>query len=99
LDYKLPKWFYVMNSLQHFVCEEVGVRPGDYIFYATSMENDFLDSRLTFLLEMGVPRSAIAKIQDRIGEMDLEEQIVDYIRKNMESFGFSEYEAERVADI
>ncbi|WP_111637402.1 DEAD/DEAH box helicase [Marinomonas shanghaiensis] len=61
-QYKIPKWLLVVNELQRYVCSELGLRPGNYTFYANSIESDFIRENLTILAEYGVPRSAIDKI-------------------------------------
>ncbi|UZJ64688.1 hypothetical protein OKW96_20495 [Sphingobacterium sp. KU25419] len=41
-EYKVPKWLSVINSIQEFVCNERGWRPGNYIYFSNLIENDFL---------------------------------------------------------
>lgn len=74
-QYKIPKWLLVVNELQRYVCSELGVRPGNYTFYASSIESDFIRENLTILAEYGVPRSAIDKIAKYI-DKDLNQDLV-----------------------
>lgn len=74
-QYKIPKWLLVVNELQRFVCNELGLRPGNYTFYASSIESDFIRENLTILAEYGVPRSAIDKIEKYI-DKDLNQDLV-----------------------
>ena len=41
-QYKIPKWLSVINSIQEFVCNEKGLRPGNYNFskYMTKSKTD-----------------------------------------------------------
>ncbi len=100
LEYALPKWFHVINSLQEYACIQVGIKPGNYTFFASSLENDFINPRLTFLLEMGVPRSAVHKIEKSISDsVEQEDQIISFVRKNLNRIEFTEYERERLNDL
>lgn len=74
-QYKIPKWLLVVNELQRYVCSELGLRPGNYTFYASSIESDFIRENLTILAEYGVPRSAIDKIAKYI-DKDLNQDLV-----------------------
>jgi len=65
-QYKVPKWLSVMNELQKYVCEKNGVIPGNYSFYSSQIENDFIRDNLTILSEYGIPTSAINKLSSSI---------------------------------
>lgn len=97
-QYKIPKWLLVVNELQKFVCIELGVRPGNYTFYASSIESDFVRENLTILSEYGVPRSAIDKIEKYI-DKDLNQDLVikEIINKKIhEKPEFLSYEREKL---
>lgn len=97
-QYKIPKWLLVVNELQRFVCSEFGLRPGNYTFYASSIESDFVRENLTILAEYGVPRSAIEKIEKYI-DKDLSQDLVikEIInRKIYEKPEFLSYEREKL---
>lgn len=97
-QYKIPKWLLVVNELQRFVCSELGLRPGNYIFYASSIESDFVRENLTILAEYGVPRSAIDKIEKYI-DKDLNQDLVikEIINKKIhEKPEFLSYEREKL---
>lgn len=68
LQYKIPKWLNVIDSLQKYVAKELGVQAGDYSFVAEAIENEFADANIRILTEYGVPSSAIKKILDRYGQ-------------------------------
>ncbi|MEQ3724414.1 DEAD/DEAH box helicase [Alcanivorax sp.] len=97
-QYKIPKWLLVVNELQRFVCSELGLRPGNYTFYASSIESDFVRGNLTILAEYGVPRSAIDKIEKYI-DKDLNQDLVikEIINKKIhEKPEFLSYEREKL---
>ena len=70
--YKIPKWLSVINKLQKYICDVNNVEPGDYSYYASQIENDFVPNKLAILLEYGIPNSAILKLQGHIN-LNLEE--------------------------
>ena len=85
LQYKIPKWLNVVDSLQKYVAKELGVQSGDYSFVAEAIENEFSDSNVRILSEYGVPSSAIKKILEKYRHhlKDLtEDQVVAAIIRN-----------------
>lgn len=85
LQYKIPKWLNVVDSLQKYVAKELGVQSGDYSYIAESIENEFIDANIRILAEYGVPSSAIRKILERYGHhlRNLtEDQVVAAIIRN-----------------
>lgn len=97
-QYKIPKWLLVVNELQKFVAIELGVRPGNYTFYASSIESDFVRENLAILTEYGVPRSAIEKLEKYI-DKDLNQDLVlkEIINKKIhEKPEFLSYEREKL---
>ena len=98
--YKVPKWLNVINILQKFACENNNLVSGDYSFYASQIENDFVRGNLSILVEYGIPKSAIKKLERKIPK-DLEEDYVfDVIRKKnlIEKSGLMEYEKDKVKE-
>ncbi|HSX09879.1 MAG TPA: DEAD/DEAH box helicase [Candidatus Saccharimonadales bacterium] len=81
-SYKVPKWLLTMNNLQKFVAEEKGLIPGDYTFYASQLENDFIPSYLSILSEYGIPKSAVIKLQSKIPLNISEDQLLKIIKKH-----------------
>lgn len=82
LKYKVPKWLNVLNVLQKEICEKSGINPGDYSVYAQLIENENLTENLMHLLDLGVPTTALKKIQSRIPEDIKINEVLDYISKN-----------------
>ncbi len=99
-QFKVPKWLNIINNIQRYVCLKRGKSPGDYTYYASLLENDFVDEKLSILLEYGVPKSAIDKISKRINlnnidqEYELITKIKDLIDDNKTLF--LKYEIERI---
>ena len=99
LQYKIPKWLNIVDSLQKYVASELEISPGDYSFVAESIENEFLDANIRILTEYGIPSSGIQKILRYVGHKirDLsEDEVVKFIkqnRKEIDSF-LSVYEIE-----
>lgn len=81
-QYKVPKWLSVINEIQKFVCEEKGLRAGNYSFYSNHIENDFLPENLSILSEYGIPRSAIKKLGVNIPKDMNQDIILDFIKEN-----------------
>ena len=63
LQYRAPKWINVVDSLQKYASEKLGLPAGDYSYVAEMIENEFVQSSLRILLEYGVPQSAVKKLQ------------------------------------
>ena len=85
LQYKIPKWLNVVDSLQKYVATELGIEAGDYSYIAESIENEFIDPNIRILTEYGIPSSAIRKILlhfgDRFKKLS-EDEVVATIIKN-----------------
>ncbi|TYP98252.1 RAD3-like DEAD/DEAH box helicase [Tenacibaculum adriaticum] len=99
-QYKIPKWLSVINSIQEFVCNEKGIRAGNYSFYTNLIENEFLRENLTILSEFGIPSSAIRKLEKLIPENMLQDDVIKSIRKNRlyENSDFLEYERNKLKE-
>lgn len=79
-EYKVPKWLSVIDSLQKFVCSERGLRAGNYSYFASLIENDFLRENLTILFEFGMPSSAIRKLERLISPDINQDDVIKIIR-------------------
>lgn len=99
-QYKIPKWLLVVNELQRFVCAEKGIRPGNYSFYASSIECDFIRDNLTILAEYGIPKSAIDKIERYIDKnVDQEKVLSEIVRKKLyNNPEFLKYEKQKILE-
>lgn len=63
LQYRAPKWINIVDSLQKYATSKCNLQSGDYSYVAEMIESEFIQSNFKILLEYGVPRSAIQKIQ------------------------------------
>ncbi len=99
-NYKIPKWFLTIDKLQKYVAKLKGLPPGNYEFFASQIENDFIQPNLSILSEYGIPKSAIKKIEskskiDKSIEEDQVLKVVKNIVKNNKK-DFMEYEIEKL---
>lgn len=78
-QYKLPKLLSVLNELQTYVCKLFGLVPGNYLYYSSIIENDFIPEHLNILIEYGVPKSAIQKIAKFIPDHLVDDEVVRLI--------------------
>jgi hypothetical protein len=62
-DYKLPKLLSTVSKLQEYVFKKHNMQFGDYNAFASALENGFIFSTITTLLEYDIPMSAISKLQ------------------------------------
>ncbi|QOG02296.1 DEAD/DEAH box helicase [Flavobacterium sp. MDT1-60] len=81
-EYKVPKWLAVINSLQEFVCNEKGLRSGNYSYFSSLIENDFLADNLTILAEFGVPSSAIRKLEKLLPPHLSQDEVIKRIKED-----------------
>lgn len=97
-QYKVPKWLSVINNLQQYVCKKKGLKPGDYLFYANNLENEFITDNLAILYEYGVPQSAIKKLAQNIPNDIEEDKVIKYIKSQnlIENSGLISYEKEKI---
>ncbi|MDC4437436.1 DEAD/DEAH box helicase [Acinetobacter sp. PVC-6A] len=99
-QYKIPKWLLVLNEMQSFVCHENGIRAGNYKFYASSIEFDFIRDNMVILMEYGIPKSAINKLEKYIPkDLDQESVLKEIINKKLYlRSDFIEYEKLKIIE-
>lgn len=97
-QYKVPKWLSVMNSLQEYVCEKNNLHAGNYINYASRLENDFIDENLSIFLEYGIPKSAINKIKPLVSSDNSEDDMIRIVKEYANSYdnGLLAYEKYKI---
>lgn len=83
-NFKLPKILAVVESIQKYVFENKGLLDyGDYTFFSSLLENEKIDERFQFLIDYGVPSSAIQKISKKIpSDITGDENIMNFLKKN-----------------
>ncbi len=85
LQYKIPKWLNIVDSLQKYLAKQLKVPAGDYSFVSESIENEFIESNIRILTEYGIPSSAIFKLKEYFGKRikDLsEDEVLNFIKIN-----------------
>ena len=99
-QYKVPKWLRVVNSLQEFVCNEKGMKSGNYSYYADIIESDFIRENLSILLEYGIPKSAINKLELFVNKDINENEVVNLVKNKefIDRVGLLKYEKEKIVD-
>jgi len=99
-QYKVPKWLRVINSLQEFVSNKRGITSGNYTYYADIIESDFVRDNLSILLEYGIPKSAIKKLESVIDKDLAEDQVVKIVKnqKIIDKSNLLLYEKEKIID-
>ena len=105
LQYRAPKWINVVDSLQKYATAKLNLPSGDYSYVAEMIENEFIQSNYRILLEFGVPKSAIQKIQVifsmlRINTAEMtEDELIETIQRNKNRISnyLSPYEVEIIS--
>ena len=82
LKYKVPKWLIVIDNIQREICLKNGIKPGNYKLYASLLENEFVPSNLAHLIDLGVPASAIRKLEKSIPKELPINQVLEFIEKS-----------------
>ena len=92
--------FWGAAYIQEFVCNEIGLRAGNYSFYTNLIENEFLRENLTILSEFGIPSSAIRKLEKLIPANMHQDDVIISIRENKiyENSDFIEYERNKLKE-
>lgn len=99
-DYKLPKLLSTVSNLQEYVFRKRGLRHGDYTAFASAIENGFLFSSLTTLLEYDIPMSAINKLQDFFKNDEPFERIYSQLQNlNLGKTRLNNYEKKKIRQI
>lgn len=98
--YKVPKWLSVINSLQKYVCEKNGLSAGNYSYYSNQIENDFVRENLSILVEYGIPKSAIKKLEQKLAANLDEDEILEEIKKRdlIDTSNLIQYEKEKMLE-
>lgn len=97
-DYKIPKWFGAFNEIQKFICCKKGVTAGDYSYFISMIENDYISERANLLMEFDIPTTAIKKLDQIIPSSITSENFIKFIKdnKNFISMILTPYENERI---
>jgi hypothetical protein len=99
-QYKVPKLLRTISLLQEFICKEDGLKAGNYSFYADKIESDFVRDNLSILLEYGIPKSAISKLEKYIDSDIVEDEVIQILKNEIfiEKISLLSYEKEKIND-
>lgn len=99
-DYKLPKLLSTVSKLQAYVFKKHNRKAGDYTVFAAALENGFVISLLTTLLEYDIPMSAINKLSGRFSREENFENIYSKLSKlNLDQTSLNNYEKNKIKQI
>lgn len=86
-NFKIPKILAVVESIQKYVFEKKGFSDyGDYTFFSSLLENERIDERFQFLIDYGVPSSAIQKISNLVPiEISGDSNILEFLKANFQN--------------
>lgn len=90
-DFRLPKLLTALSFIQNYVFTNKNLPPGDYTYYALSIENSFLPPTLSAVLEYDVPPSALHKILSALPS----DRPIDEVITTIRTMDFSKYELSR----
>lgn len=99
-DYKLPKLLSTVSKLQEYVFKKHKMKFGDYNAFASALENGFIFSSLTTLLEYDIPMSAITKLQRTFPKDASFEYIYAQLKQlNLDKTKLNNYEKKKIRQI
>ena len=88
-SFKIPKLLAVIDSIQKYVFDGIGEESGDYTMFSSLLENEQVDERLRFLIDYGVPSSAVKKIKNIPDDIFTDSQIIQYLRENIDRVDYN----------
>lgn len=96
-EYRLPKVLTALSNIQQYVFSREGIKPGNYAYLASQIENSLLKGSLSVLLDYDVPFSAIRKIEGAFRGDESWPDIVSQLRKlNFDQAGLLPYEIRKL---
>lgn len=93
-----PRMLMTLDRIQRHVFEKLGRKSGNYVFYASKIENWLLDPAIMALDEYGIPVQVGQKLQGRLnpeGDLDL---ALSRLRSSVRFPGLSNFELTLVRD-
>lgn len=90
-NYKIPKLLSVVESIQRYVFENIhnGIS-GDYSIFSSLLENGEISENFRFLVDYGVPLSAVKKIEVEFNKSNKENYdnifILQWLKQNINIF-------------
>jgi len=102
-DYKLPKWLTVISNIQEYVFKQNRLKPGNYLFLASELENSFIHPNFAALIEYDIPISAINKLTRSIDPKKTADENIKVISEihdtDLRKLGLGEYELKKVGNL
>lgn len=99
-NYKIPKLLSVVESIQKYVFEQFDGKYGDYSLFISLLENEKVGEKFRFLIDFGIPSSAIKKLETQFKREghrnDDNVEIIPWIKRNVRNLkkNLLEYEYE-----
>lgn len=92
-NYKIPKLLSVVDSIQRYAFEESGIGDyGDYSIFSSLLENGRIDENFRFLLDYGIPSSAVIKIEKQFkkgnNKIDDNLDVMEWLKLNIKDLKF-----------
>lgn len=78
-SFEIPKLLAVVESIQKYVFESHNSNFGSYSMFAAMLENDQVDEKFQFLVDYGIPASAIKKISRQLSNTDDNANVIKLI--------------------
>lgn len=90
-NYKIPKLLSVVESIQRYVFENIhNGTSGDYSIFSSLLENGEISENFRFLVDYGVPLSAVKKIEVEFNKCNKENHdnifILQWLKQNINIF-------------
>ena len=79
--FAIPKILAVVDSIQKYVFEKAGMEFGDYSIFASMLESEQVPENLQFLIDYGVPSSALKKLRPAISSDLTDNQVIKTLRE------------------
>ena len=99
-NYKIPKLLSVVESIQKYTFEQFDGKYGDYSLFISLLENEKVGEKFRFLIDFGIPSSAIKKLETHFKQEghrnDDNVEIIPWIKRNVRNLkkNLLEYEYE-----
>lgn len=84
--FEIPKRLSILESIVNYLN---GKQAANYSAFISILEHEGVDSKLSILLDFGVPASALKKFKDLP-----DDNIIEYVKKNFEKIDLSKYEVD-----
>lgn len=86
-NYKIPKLLSVVESIQKYTFENnCNNKYGDYSAFNALLENESIGEKFRFLIDFGVPSSAIKKIENHFNqcnEINDDTEVISFLKQNI----------------